>query len=999
MHYVYRGAALYGIVLSSAVWSAATPACAVDMFWSVLVGDGSGIFSNAANWTESAPFSSPPPDSNDVAHFGMTSAASRVPATYTVSFTTSPTNRQVIVEDDRVTFDLNAHTYALTSDQTSTAITLGTLAGRSGRLTVLEGVISLPVDADLVIGEVDGGSGELTVGAGGLVIGLPDVLVGRDGDGGLTINNNGDVAADDAFLAVNGGSIGTATITGGGSSLLADLLTVGVRGSATLSITAAGRVDSANGLVAEHIGSSGNVLVDGPNCRWNVSGILTIGRLGSGALSITGGATVQSQTSIIGMRLANDGGTGAVTVAGEGSQWISSGHLDIGFGEGTLTISDGGLVQCASATLGNASSGASSGTVSVSGAASRWISGGEINIGIGTLRITGGQVQNTNANVGGVQGTVIVTGPTSQWINLGKLTIGAVGVGTLDIVNGRIVESESGLIGRESNGTGRVTVDGANGDARWINTGGVVVGLFSDNAVLEVKNGGLVQSTTGDIGALLTGNAVVTVDGANSEGSPSQWVMSGRLRVGGAAGTLNIVNGARVESVGGALGKLVSIVGPGSRWVNLGDLAGDIGRNELNITAGGRLECVNGALNGLANISGPDSQWVNLGELDIGPSTVPSTLNISGGGLVRNTAATIGRDSSSTPHRVNIADARSRWINSGTLKVGMIGDAILNISEGGRVQSASGFVGVGLPSAAGSVNLAGRGTNWTVNGDLTLHSGRATINAGGNLVVAQQTILNTSGTAHLNGGVFSTSAISFTSPTGEFLWTSGTLHVGQYGGDIVVPNGGVLAPGNSAGQTQIHGALTALPGGTIQIEIGGASPTEFDRILVDADVTFGGNNLQLSLLNDFRPDGRTFVILDSVLPISGSFANVLSGQRLTVSEGRGSFVVTYGFGAPDPTQVVLSAFQPRTNGDFDHDGDVDGNDFLVWQRGGSPNPNSAGDLGDWSGSFGQPATTASGIAVPEPSWLGAALAPIALLVKRRRPSIGAMNGHATWLDW
>lgn len=40
------------------------------------------------------------------------------------------------------------------------------------------------------------------------------------------------------------------------------------------------------------------------------------------------------------------------------------------------------------------------------------------------------------------------------------------------------------------------------------------------------------------------------------------------------------------------------------------------------------------------------------------------------------------------------------------------------------------------------------------------------------------------------------------------------------------------------------------------------------------------------------------------------------------------------------------------DGDFDGDGDVDGRDFLVWQRGGSPNQLSAGDLALWQGSFG-----------------------------------------------
>ena len=36
----------------------------------------------------------------------------------------------------------------------------------------------------------------------------------------------------------------------------------------------------------------------------------------------------------------------------------------------------------------------------------------------------------------------------------------------------------------------------------------------------------------------------------------------------------------------------------------------------------------------------------------------------------------------------------------------------------------------------------------------------------------------------------------------------------------------------------------------------------------------------------------------------------------------------------------------------DGDGDVDGRDFLIWQRGGSPAPISTGDLADWQSNYG-----------------------------------------------
>lgn len=55
-------------------------------------------------------------------------------------------------------------------------------------------------------------------------------------------------------------------------------------------------------------------------------------------------------------------------------------------------------------------------------------------------------------------------------------------------------------------------------------------------------------------------------------------------------------------------------------------------------------------------------------------------------------------------------------------------------------------------------------------------------------------------------------------------------------------------------------------------------------------------------------------------------------------------------------------------GDFNSDGQVNGSDFLAWQRGESPNPSSASDLADWEANFGAAASlSANSIQVPEPA--------------------------------
>lgn len=50
----------------------------------------------------------------------------------------------------------------------------------------------------------------------------------------------------------------------------------------------------------------------------------------------------------------------------------------------------------------------------------------------------------------------------------------------------------------------------------------------------------------------------------------------------------------------------------------------------------------------------------------------------------------------------------------------------------------------------------------------------------------------------------------------------------------------------------------------------------------------------------------------------------------------------------------------------DFDNDVDGRDFLVWQRGGSPDPLGADDLELWQEQYGRGPLIAA-MSVPEPS--------------------------------
>lgn len=87
--------------------------------------------------------------------------------------------------------------------------------------------------------------------------------------------------------------------------------------------------------------------------------------------------------------------------------------------------------------------------------------------------------------------------------------------------------------------------------------------------------------------------------------------------------------------------------------------------------------------------------------------------------------------------------------------------------------------------------------------------------------------------------------------------------------------------------------------------------------------------------------------------------------------------------------VVTALPSPGLLGDFNHDDVVDGNDFLVWQRGESPTSYSVEDLNDWKANFGAVASGGVVAAASEPSAIGLAVVSLGImgLCTRRRNAV------------
>ena len=631
-----------------------------------------------------------------------------------------------------------------------------------------------------------------------------DLIVGRLGNGTLSVEAAGLVSNAEGIVGSLAGGVGMATVTGANSRWAnSGKLIVGDSGNGTLTVSDSGKVTvGGDSVLGNNTSSIGSVTVSGTGSTLTSSGGLGVGNAGDGSLRLTAGGKASSLVSYLG---GSAGGTGSATVTGLGSSWATTYSLHVGsVGNGTLTIADAGAVTAgATSTIAYGADSVSSATVRE--AASWTISSGDLYVGHsgkGTLRIeSAGQVSDVNGVVAwytGSTGQATVTGAGSTWTNTTALTVGRAGNGTLTIADGGLVTvAAAAIVGDVAASTGSVTITGS---PSALTVGTTLTVGNSGNGTVRVEAGGRLAST----GVATIGQNTGSTGSVTVTGTDSSWAASGAsLYIGyDGTGSMTIADGGTVASHYTALGYnagssgTVTLTGATSNWRVAGAMTdglaiGRFGAGVLTVADGATLETrfaiiaeQSGSVS-RATVTGTNSTFTSGAGMNVGYGG-HGTLLIEAGGKVTSGSGIAGQLPDAQGD-ITVTGTGSRWENTSTLFIGHFGNGTLTIADGGAVAAGNIIVG-NRTTAIGNATVTGPLSTFSSSGDFVVGSlgrGAVRVEAGGKVTVTGNSTIGQNGGA--NGEVTVTGAGSTWSANGPSL----LIGVGATGA-LTVADGGVV---------------------------------------------------------------------------------------------------------------------------------------------------------------------------------------------------------------
>lgn len=802
-------------------------------------------------------------------------------------------------------------------------LTLDTLilgTAGSGNLAVRGDTSQLDIaSGPLVLGLNAGSSGDFTIGEHAFVA-LPASLIVGDAGGG-------DLRTDDGILTIAGDLIFGNQTSGHGDwsidasdGLLVDIagdLIVGHFGDSEIEAEAENATIHATNLVVGNfdvglgffdefsdsvidiVGNStiGNEALGVWNINggeWHSGGDVAVGRSAGGNVSLSG-TSVTSAELLIGEIATGDG-----YVELYSASWEVGNGLIVGVaGTAVLEAYDGTLVTSSFTEVGTDPS--ADGTMSFGGAS-------EIHTTMLTVGISGtGKVAIESAaraftdNVdiatqAGSSGELIVSGAGSELNVTGAITLDRNGEGTLIVEAGARTISDTVTVDYGGAPTFNAIVTGSG--SLW-ETNRLSIGTDSVNGALLIEDGGTFACASEcEIGGYTGFRGLARVTGLDAV-----FDIGTDLNIGNRAGLPGVGGEGRVEILSDGLVEVqgTTIIHNDGQFT-LGSFLLDGGTltTESFLNRGpfdffdGLLDVHHGTfdngtptftVNGLETNDDPTLR-LRDGAQSIGFTDIVTIGAINQGNLEILSAAQLTSNGGSlgvgadAEGHATVTGEDSRWdAGSAPLTVADLGDATLNVLQGGEVSSAGGFIAKS-PDSTGEVVLEGIGLKWFSS--LNINVGGDGLSDGG------------AGTLLLRDGA-SVSAPMIT------VFQPGRLEgIGTVIGDV--ENRGAVAPGLSPGRLRIDGDYSQLDTGELTIELGGlSSGNGFDLLEVTGEALLDGR-ITVRLVSNFIPElGDTFRFLTAV-NVDGVFA-----EQILPEFGTLTLQIIYGANFVELATIEISA--------------------------------------------------------------------------------------------
>ena len=328
------------------------------------------------------------------------------------------------------------------------------------------------------------------------------LFVGNEGQGSLSITAGGDVSNHDGYIGSSSNALQSqATVSGAGSTWTNNgtVFVAYYNGAKGNLLVSAGGVVSATqqGIIGDQAGAVGSATVTGSGSSLGVAQDFNVGRFGNGSLNVLNGGSVSSNRTYI----ANEASaSGTVVVSGSGSSLTSTGVTHVGSqGSGRLLLSDGGTLTAGSLHIAHSSG--STGVLSIgaeegqAAAAAGQINSGTITLGNGSASL----VLNHTSNSYTLASTITGNGTLKVLAGQSTLTASNTFTGTTEIANGAALTlaTGAGLASAVSIASGGTLTAGTNSTGSLTNNGTLTLTRIDTNHPQLTINGNYTQGSGG----------------------------------------------------------------------------------------------------------------------------------------------------------------------------------------------------------------------------------------------------------------------------------------------------------------------------------------------------------------------------------------------------------------------------------------------------------------------------------------------------------------------